>query len=282
MGLYDREYIRDDRPGFSLSGDRSMVTNLILVNVAVYLLDWMSGGALEDKLSLKADLFQHPWDCWQLLTAGFVHSHNLAHILVNMLVLYFFGREVEGIYGRMEFLRIYLGLIVLSSLAWVLVHFVEGEEFETMVGASGAVMGILVLYVLHFPKRMIYIWGVLPVPAWALAILYVGSDFLGFIGPPQRGGPRVAYETHLAGAALAAVYFYSHINLGRLLPGGLRGWRPKPQLRVHDPRLDGGESLEARVDALLDKVSRQGIDSLSDSERKMLEDASRRYQRRRS
>src|SRR6185437_11622674 len=114
---------------------------------------------------------------------------------------------------------------------------------------------------------MIYIWGVLPVPAWLLAILYVGSDFLGFIGPPQRDGPRVAYETHLAGAALAAMYFYSHLNLGRFLPsGGLRGWRPQPKLRVHDPRLDAGESLDARVDALLDKVSREGIDSLSPNE----------------
>jgi hypothetical protein len=117
-----------------------------------------------------------------------------------------------------------------------------------------------------------------------LGILYVGSDFLGFLGPPDHGdGPKVAYETHLAGAVFAALYFYSHINLGQLLPGkGIRGWKPRPKLRVHDPRPEGGERFDDRVDAILDKVSRDGIDSLSPSERQMLEDASRRYQRRRS
>ena len=284
MGLYDREYYREESPGFFLRGDRMMVTNLILINVAIYLADLFLDGVLRRNLVLRADLFEHPWNAWQLLTAGFVHGRALGHILINMLVLYFFGREVEGLYGRMEFLRIYLCLIVLSSLAWVTIHALEGSTNEAMLGASGAVMGIMVLYVLHFPRRMIYIWGVLPVPAWALAIIYVGSDFLGFVGPADRGdGPRVAYETQLAGAALAANYYYSHINLGRLKPSGdLKNWRPRPRLRVHDPRSDAHESLDARVDALLDKVSREGIDSLSPSERQMLEDASKRYQRRRS
>lgn len=283
MGLYDREYYQDQRQGFVLGGARTMVANLILVNVAIYVLDLFLDGALRRNLELRPDLFRHPWDAWQLLTAGFIHSYDMWHILVNMLVLYFFGREVEAIYGRMEFLRIYLALIVLSSLAWVISQNLWDRNAGGMMGASGAVMGIMVLYILHFPRRSIYIWGIFPVPAWVLGILYVGSDFLGFMGPPRGDGPRVAYETHLAGAVFAALYYYSHINLGQLLPGkGFRGWKPRPKLRVHDPRTDGSERFEERVDAILDKVSREGIDSLSPSERQMLEDASRRYQRRRS
>ncbi|HVU88070.1 MAG TPA: rhomboid family intramembrane serine protease [Pirellulales bacterium] len=285
MGIYDREYYQEQRPGFVLGGGaRTMVTNLILINVAVYILDLFTDGSLRENLSLRPDLFRHPWNAWQLLTAGFIHSYDMWHILVNMLVLFFFGRDVEAIYGRMEFLRIYLSLVVLSSLAWVVSQTIWDRHAAAMMGASGAVMGIMVLYILHFPRRMIYIWGVFPVPAWALGILYVGSDFMGFVGPQHRGaGPRVAYETHLAGAAFAALYYYLHINLGQLLPsGGFRGWRPRPRLRVHDPRPEGSERLDDRVDAILDKVSREGIDSLSASERQMLEDASRRYQRRRS
>jgi membrane associated rhomboid family serine protease len=285
MGLYDREYYRGERQGFTLGGDRMMVTNLILVNVAVYILDLFLDGALRRNFELRPDLFQHPWNAWQLLTAGFIHSRDMWHIAINMLVLFFFGRDVESIYGRMEFLRIYLMLIVMSSLAWVVSQTIWDRNASGMMGASGAVMGILVLYVLHFPRRMIYIWGIFPLPAWLLGIFYVGSDFMGFIGPQGRGdGPQVAYETHLAGAAFAALYYYSHINLGQLLPGrGFRGWRPQPRLRVHDPRPDGGgERFDDRVDTILDKVSREGIDSLSAEERQMLEDASRRYQRRRS
>jgi membrane associated rhomboid family serine protease len=286
MGLYDREYYRQERPGTFLGGDRTMVTNLILVNVVIYVLDLLVGGAISARCAVHADLFRHPWDAWQLLTAGFMHDpKSVWHILLNMIVLFFFGRDVEVIYGRMEFLRIYLCLVVLSSLAWVISQMALDPGNGTMIGASGAVMGILVLYVLHFPRRLIYIWGVIPVPAWALAILYVAQDFFGITSTPDPMAPeRVAYAAHLSGALFGWLYWYSGINLGRLLPAGakLPNFRSRPQLRVHDPRNDVVDSLEKRVDAVLDKVARQGIDSLSDEERQLLEDASRRYQRRRS
>jgi len=285
MGLYDREYYREERSGFSLGGDRSMVTNLILVNVAVYVLDLLFDGALRDHLELQADLFRHPWDAWQLLTAGFLHSRNMWHIVTNMIVLYFFGRDVEGIYGRMEFLRIYLAIVILSSLAWVLTQVAEGHAspLVVMYGASGAVTGVLKLFILHFPKRVILLFGAIPIPAWLLGVVYIGADFLGYVGPAKEAdGPKVAYETHLAGAGLAAIYFYAHLNLGRWLPSRLLGSLRRPKLRVHSPRENVSESLDERVDAVLDKVAKQGIDSLSASERKLLEDASRRYQRRRS
>ncbi|HEY1600033.1 MAG TPA: rhomboid family intramembrane serine protease [Pirellulales bacterium] len=284
MGLYDREYYRDDRPGTFLGGDRSMVTNLILVNVGVYLLDLLLDGQIREHCSLRADLFRHPWDAWQLLTAGFIHDRGIMHIVVNMLVFFFFGRDVEGTYGRMEFLRIYLSLIVLSSLAWVISQTLQDRPVGLMMGASGAVMGVLILYVLHFPKRLIYIYGVIPLPAWAAAVLYVGYDLLGFSGSRQAGDKNVAYEAHLAGALFAFLYFKSGINLGRLMPAGMKLPRlgSRPQLRVHDPSNDVAGSLDQRVDTILDKVAREGIESLSDAERKLLEDASRRYQRRRS
>ena len=138
-----------------------MVTNLILIDVAIYVLDLFLERRDSGEIARSApDLFQHPWNAWQLLTAGFIHSYDMWHILVNMLVLYFFGREVEAIYGRMEFLRIYLALIVLSSLAWVVSQNLWDRNAAGMMGASGGVMGIMVLYILHFPRRMIYIWGV--------------------------------------------------------------------------------------------------------------------------
>ena len=117
-----------------------------------------------------------------------------------------------------------------------------------------------------------------------MAILYLGSDLMGFTGSREAGDKHVAYEAHLAGALFAFLYFKSGINLGRLMPAGMKfpGLGSKPQLRVHDPRNEASESLDQRVDRILDKVAREGIDSLSDAERKLLEDASRRYQRRRS
>jgi membrane associated rhomboid family serine protease len=286
MGLYDREYYREEQPArFAISGGRTMVTNLILVNVAIFVADLLSSDAISDSLKVQADLFSHPWQAWQLLTAGFVHDpHNLWHIGVNMFVLWLFGRDVEGIYGRMEFLRIYLCLVVLSSLAWVVAQVAMHDTRGSMMGASGAVMGVMVLYVLHFPRRVLYFWGVFPVPAWAVGALYVGLDLIGWLEPPRPGEVHVAYEAHLAGALCGFLYYWSGINLGRLLPNGWRlpGLSSRPRLRVHNPSADRGASLDQRVDAILDKVNRAGIDSLSADERRVLEDASRRYQHRRS
>lgn len=286
MGLYDREYYRDERQGFSLTGSRSMVANLILINLAVYVAELVMPPSFTELLSVHGNLLTHPWNAWQLVTAGFTHDpDSIWHIGINMFTLWFFGRDVEGLYGRKEFLRVYLCLIVLSSLAWVVSQAAFAGGTGELMGASGGVMGIIVLFVMNFPRRVIYIWGVLPVPAWVVGLIYVAQDLSGLNSGGAHGdGPRVAYEAHLAGALFGFLYYQSGLNLGRFLPAGfsLPGLRSRPRLRVHEPQSDVPESLDKRVDAVLDKVNRAGIDSLTPEERKLLEDASRRYQRRRS
>lgn len=278
MGLYDRDYIRDDeQPGYFLGGQRSMVTTLILLNVGVFLVDVFMEGRLSEFLALKSDLFQKPWNAWQLLTAGFAHDpSSLMHVGFNMFELWLFGRDVEAIYGRKEFLRLYLSLIVLSSLVWVIsanaVH-----RPAMLIGASGAVVGIMIVYVLHYPRRIFNIWGILPVPAWLLGSLLILQNISGAL--QQRG--NVAYVAHLAGAAFAYVYYSTGWNLGRWWPSrfSLSSLKPRPKLRVHEPEPE--ESLGDQVDRILEKISRQGEASLTAQERRTLEDASRRYQKRR-
>src|SRR5262249_32282169 len=151
--------------------------------------------------SVKVGLPEHPWYFWQLLTAGFVHNtHDILHIAFNMFSLWLFGRDVEARYGRMEFLRIYLALVVLSSLGWVVSQNLQHADSRgSMIGASGAVTGVMILFVLNFPKRIFYVWGVLPLPAWALGAIFVLMDVSGFTHKVEGAeGARVAYETHLA------------------------------------------------------------------------------------
>lgn len=283
MGLYDRDYIREDpQPGFFL-GARSVVVNLILVNVALLLVDFLffEGHPLSEYLGVSADLPQKPWNCWQLLTAGFVHSRDdLGHIVLNMFGLWMFGSDVEDKYGRGEFLRIYLMAVVFASLVWVIatnVMYPVGQRPPVMYGASGAVVAVTVLYALHFPRRTVLMLGI-PMPALVLAGLYVTADVWGL---GQKKSP-VAHTAHLGGAAFAALYYFSGLNLGRLLPTSLspRGLRPRPKLRVHEPEARE-ENLASQVDRILEKISREGESSLSAKERQILEDASRRYQQRR-
>ena len=282
MGIYDRAYLQEEEPSSAWSPGRSMVINLIIVNGVVWLLGaFLEEQRLNDWLALESNLFTHPWQAWQLLTYGFAH-HDFFHLLFNMLGLFFFGRELEGIYGRFEFLRIYLVAIVLAGLVWVAMSAADPRHPE-LVGASGGVMAIVFLWVRHFPTRMVYIWGVLPVPGWALGTFYVVGDLLGLAGQSSGNGPQVANIAHLAGVGFALAYYKTKMNLGRFIPRKLGDLRPRllrPKLRIHDPDKEARD-LSQKVDAILEKISREGESSLTKKERRTLEDASRRYQQRR-
>ena len=287
MGLYDRDYVREEPKGFFLGGDRSMVVNLILVNVAVFLADVLIfHGELSSSMAIQSDLLEKPWNCWQLLTAGFAHDpHNIMHVGFNMFALWLFGSDVETIYGKKEFLRVYLSMMILSALVWAIVVGVGERGTSSMLGASGAVNGVMVLYVLHYPRRLFYFWGVFPIPAWVLCTLMIGQDVMGFDRTMRGQGDGIAYEAHLAGAAFAFLYYKTGWNLGRWLPSFSfkslkRRLKPGPKLRIHSPA-SREQDLSQEVDRILEKISAHGESSLSAAERRTLEEASRRYQQKR-
>lgn len=280
MGIYDREYYRDE-PRAGLLSARSVVTNLIVINVVIFLLDVIgrSNGsfALSDWLALQPDLVHHPWRFWQLVTYGFVHDpNNIGHVLLNMFVLWMFGRELEEMLGRTEFLCMYLAAIVLAGLAWVIAGMLT--PLGPLIGASGGVTAVMMVWVMNFPRRTILFMFFLPMPAWVLGVFYVLVDLNGAV----QGSGQTAHIAHLAGAAFGFFYFRQKWNLSRLMPRrlSLASFRLRPRLRLHDPQ-KADQELSREVDRILDKINRQGEASLSSKERKTLEKASRRYQQRR-
>jgi hypothetical protein len=146
-------------------------------------------------------------------------------------------------------------------------------------------MGIAILYACNFPHRTFLILGVVPVKAYILIGFYVLMDVLGFVQPNRNDG--IAHADHLGGAAFAGAYFYLEWHLGSLVPAGIlqrfkllsRKFRGVP-LRAHRPPEDF-EDLSERADALLEKIHRKGIDSLTAAEKQLLEEHARRLQERR-
>jgi membrane associated rhomboid family serine protease len=278
MGLYDREYYREEPRGIVLGGDMSVNTTLILINVVVFIADMFSEGRLSNVLGLEWDLFGHPLNFWQLLTYGFAHDpSNMWHILSNMFFLWLFGRDMETLYGKRLYLQLYLSLVVLSGFIWLVLNLLSGNA-AMLIGASGAVTGIMVLFVLHYPTRTLLFWGVFPIPVWILATLQLLQDIFGAV---TRSG-QVAYTAHLTGAAFAYLFYKTGWQLGSLLPKRLSLGRlgRKPRLRVHRSEEDE-DDLGRRVDRILEKINREGQDSLTRDERRTLEKASRRYQQKR-
>lgn len=280
MGIYDRDYYRQEQPGVSVHTPRTIVGWIIVANVAIWLADSFAEGRISDAMAVHVGTLAQPWLWWQFLTAGFAHSPGLGHILSNMLVLFFLGRDVEDAYGPKEFLRLYLLMVVFASVAWTLVNKIVGEpDMLAAYGASGAIAGVVVLYALNFPRRTLLLFFVLPIPAWLFGVLVVVLDMFGASG---RGEQSVAYSMHLAGAALALAYYQLGWNFTRLTEGRITwpSFRRKPRLRVHKPDEDPMSDLTADVDRILEKIYREGEGSLTAKERKVLETASREYQRK--
>jgi membrane associated rhomboid family serine protease len=282
VGIYDRDYYRQEqRSGPSAYLPRTVVGALIAVNVAVWLIDQFTRTAdggywLSDHLAAHVGTLTQPWLWWQFLTAGFTHAPGgIGHILGNMLVLFFLGRDVEHRYGSREFLRVYLLMLIFANVT-------GGSEFAGIYGASGAIAGVVVLFAFNFPDRTILLFFVLPVPAWLLGVGMVAYDMYGSIA---GRGSHVAYVAHMSGAAFAALYYLRGWQLTGLtgdLPNRFKSlFRRKPRLRVHSPDDEPPPSdLGMEVDKILAKIYREGEASLTPNERKTLEKASREYQRK--
>ena len=144
---------------------------------------------------------------WQPLTYMFVHS-GWSHFIFNMLALFCFGHEVERAIGSKEFLLFYLFCGILDGLISVALYSVLGYNILLM-GASGAIYALLLAFAVIFPRSIISIWGILPVPAPVLVAVYAVIEIFSQI----FGGGNVAHLTHLAGFALAWLYLRARMGI---------------------------------------------------------------------
>ncbi len=287
MGLYDRDYYRDhSQPGLSLRTPQTAIGWIILINLAVWLVGSFffpnpghSLDRLASWLALGGDTLWKPWLWWNMVSYGFAHAPAPSHILFNMLGLFILGRDIEWTYGKREFILLYLALIFAGGLVWSVASAVVGD-YRPVVGASGAVAGIVVLYAMHFPRRTLLLFFVIPIPAWVLGVLLVMGDLLGALGHADE---NVAYLVHLAGAGFAFLYYkfgWRFERMGAGLSKRVRQLR-SPRLKVRRPEEDeSDENFTDEVDRILEKISREGEASLTRRERRALQDASRRYQDR--
>ncbi len=146
---------------------------------------------------------------WQFLSYMFVHQ-NISHVFFNMLALLVFGINLEKAIGSREFILFYLVCGALSGFFSFLVYWFTGYYQVFLLGASGAVYAVLFAYAVFFPRSVIFIWGIVPVPAPVLVLIYaiieLGSQFFG-------NGSNVAHMTHLFGFFAAWLYFVIRMGI---------------------------------------------------------------------
>jgi membrane associated rhomboid family serine protease len=306
MGIYDRDYYRGQRSSyfdaFALNG--SACKWLIVLNVIAFVAELLTKGhdihgrpltgSVVDLFILDPQQVMQG-QVWRLVTYAFLHDPNTwTHIVFNMLFLWWFGNEVEQIYGTKEFTFFYLSSAILGGVlytAWG----VTTRNPSPCLGASGAVTAVMVLFACHFPTRIIYLFFILPVPIWLFVVFLVSMDSFVLVGNLKS---QVAVVVHLTGAAFGFVYYKTQIRATNWWPDfkSWRAQRSRPRLRVVRPDAEAAEAvavaappaqpideqLEAKVDAVLEKVARTGQASLTESEREILLRASEVYKRRRT
>ena len=289
MGIHSRDYIHESSGSSGLGGGgTTIVTRLIIATIAVWVLQIVS--PVEQWLEFDPEAALFRGQIWRFVTYAFCHSRgDLLHIVFNMLFLWWFGRELESMYGSREFLLFYLTAAVASAAVFVGIELLISDRLVPMIGASGAVMGVLMLYATHFPRQRIWVfWGLFPVEIRWLVAFFVLVDLhpiLLELGGNQIGS-GVAHAAHLGGLLFGFVYRRFDWRLENTFRGLRRprfdrliGARRK--IKLHRPSApEPRDTLDSQVDAILAKISTEGEASLSDREREILRAASEQYKKR--
>jgi membrane associated rhomboid family serine protease len=227
---------------------------------------------------------------WQLITYQFLHA-NFSHILFNMFGLWMFGVEIENLWGSRKFLYFYLLCGVSAGLFHLFLSPLLGEAAFTL-GASGAIFGVLVAFGLFFPNRLIFLYFFIPVKAKYLIGFFVILEFF-----MVNSGGNVAHLAHLGGALAGFIFILLDSKSNIELKGMFKrnNFQPKPPDnpfgRITNPFKKKPDDQEAKfyeyengqreisqseIDEILDKISKTGYQNLTEQEKKVLFEASKK------
>lgn len=226
--------------------------------------------------ALSADGVRHGM-LWQLATYLLLHG-GLWHILVNLLMLWFFGREVEFFLGPQSFVRLYLYAGIAGALLWLAFNW---HSPVPVIGASAAVLGCVVAFATLFPEREVtlLVFFVLPVTlkARTLALVAIAFDVVPLLNGTDS---NIAHLAHLGGALIGYLYI-KQLGFGAA-PRWLAWTRHvrNPFRRAPRRERTDDDFIATEIDPILDKISREGMQSLTRRERKVLESARDLMQKR--
>lgn len=276
--IYDRPYMRDENK----SEGYTAITVLMLINLAVYIIQHLPM-AFDSKFpyeyfALTSDTLP-TLKLWALGSYAFLHeTASLWHIAGNMILLFFIGRTVEAKLGKSTFYKLYFTCILSGAIAWLIFN----TNPSRVIGASGATMGVLILFCLLQPDGKIFLIPFpFPIKAKWLGWATAGYNAWGFLTLEVPGHNSTAYSAHLGGMIGAYMFYKLYMNPSISLF--------KPEVSIETPswikkttndistkfkvNMTNKKELQKEVDRILDKINDHGFGDLSDSEKATLDKA---------
>ena len=247
---------------------------LISINFVIYVLQSLAGK--EDiffrLFGLVPNVFISELMLWQPFTYMFFHapyysSVGISHILLNMLGLWVFGRELEQAWGKSKFLKYYFLTGIGSGL---ITYLFQINSDNPVIGASGAVYGILLAYGISFPNRMLYIWGLIPVRSIWLVVIMGSIAFFGLLGRADG----ISHVTHISGMLIGYIFLKKKWQLADII-FAMRKKTVEFQVQRKEDRAIKKKYINRDIDIILEKIKEVGFSGLSNEEQSKLYEASK-------
>ena len=243
---------------------------IIVCNIFVFLIiqTFVSQSFIYNSLSLQS---YESFQLWQPMTYLFLHG-SFWHLFVNMFMLWMFGRSLQSKWGISRFVKYYFFIGIGSGLLTIFYHFIIGTSCR-LIGASGAVYGVIVAYALMHPNRKVYLFGILEIKVKFMMLIFVLSDFIGLF---SSSSSNVSYITHISGLFLGIILLarkqiVASFNLWRI------NFKIKRLLNNEDDLSTSNEILIYRANMILEKLSDKSWDELTSEEERVLKDVSDKF-----
>ena len=255
------------------------VKRLLIANTVVFALTWVIGsGFVFEWFSFQpTNVLLRPWTPF---TYMFLHG-DFWHVFMNMLVLFFFGPPLESKWGSREFIRYYL----VCGLGGVALSFLFVSY--SIIGASAAIYGVMLAFAMAWPDAPIYVWGIFPVKAkWLVGFLFLVTFSNAFGG----AGGGVAHFAHVGGFAAGLLYLKTDWRASQAIQNMGKAARARRFAIVPREEREAAEGARRRrsdvaseektldaVDQVLDKISAEGMASLTTKEKRLLDEVSKKH-----
>ena len=232
---------------------------LVSINFGIFLLQTIARteGMFFPLFGLVPKLVWSEFMLWQPFTYLFFHG-GIWHVLINMFVLWMFGSELERLWGKEHFLKFYF----VTGVGAGLVTMIFGLSSMTpIVGASGAVYGVLLAYGLTYPNRTVYLYGIIPIKSlWFV----VGIGVIAFMSSFDNVS-QISHLTHLSGMVIGYLMLKRPIRFNDLW-FTIRKRTLEYKIKHEEKKVTQHQEIEREIDRILDKINREGFESLTEEE----------------
>ena len=239
------------------------IKTFISINFGIFILQSISSSEMMffSNFGLVPKLVWSQLKIWQPFTYMFFHG-DIWHVLINMFVLWMFGSELERVWGKKNFLRFYFVTGVGSGLGTMIFGL---QSMTPVVGASGAVYGVLLAYGFIFPNRTVYLYGIIPIKSFWFVI---GIGVIAFISSFNNVS-NISHLTHLFGMIIGYLYLKRPIQIRTIW---FSIFKKVLEYRIQNQERKKSRSFETEkdLDFILDKINREGFKSLTKDEENRL------------